>query len=158
MGNNKSREAWCINASHHLETHPLTIILWEVTYLVTPRKWRVVLPLHQIAKNIVLKSKIIQSNACCFTGATVITVLMLWVLKMTTTGKNCFLFPYFRSSAACLSPFLFMIHAKGLRVQKGFSFSTCFILEMSGSFNFLFFFLNVLNYRGEQWKLFQTSV
>lgn len=159
VGNNKNRESRCIciNASFYLENKLLTIIFkTKFTWLFQEN--RPLLPLCQNAKNILLKYKIMQFNACCFIEATVITVLMLLLLKMTTKGGKLFIVPLLRFLFYLAAPFLFMIQTKGQREQKLFVFvlifffSLCFTLETSGSCNtlFIYFFQNVLNYREEQ--------
>lgn len=51
-----------------------------------------VLPLHQFA---LIDSSVLQFIACCFTGATLIKVLMLWLLKTTTVVKTASCSPTF---------------------------------------------------------------
>lgn len=149
VGNNKNRESRCIciNASFYLENKLLTIIFKrKFTWLFQEN--RPLLPLCQNAKNILLKYKIMQFNACCCIEATVITVLMLLLLKMTTKGGKLFIVPLLRFLFYLAAPFLFMIQAKGQREQKLFVFvlifffSLCFTLETSGSCNSLFFFFS----------------
>lgn len=54
-----------------------------------------------------------QFNACCFIEETVITVLMLLLLKMTTKGGKLFIVPLLRFLFYLAAPFLFMIQTKG---------------------------------------------
>lgn len=60
-----------------------------------------ILLLHQFAT---IHSSVLWFIACCFTGASPIAILMLWLLKMTTMEKTVSCSPTFLGCLAVLLP------------------------------------------------------